>query len=326
MVEITLYYQNMAVTLSTLRTLSYNILREQENSSAYPYTLMDQMLNSAQLRICSGNVTDARTKETIRKWVLPFLVNRQFYENVLSTSVTTATSPSEPTLEVSTTDNFGDPWYLWVSGNIINFQSITATTFDWIDPNVFAIQFPFPSWTRVYKAFEMPSDFMSAVEVSYNNSMPIPYKAQKQVYRDLVPAMKGFSPIDLVQSNTSTPIQYTRVAPFYTLWAEGGSQFFLPFFIDNQGGMFTMEYEKKPTEMTTWTDESTITDDTWAKNTIPYLAVGEMLFNRWEEDRALNLLAFAYAQLREFYSFYNNQASEDMDGQAVTYSNRYFNI
>jgi hypothetical protein len=90
--------------------------------------------------------------------------------------------------------------------------------------------------------------------------------------------------------------------------------------------MFTMEYEKKPTEMTTWVDESTITDDTWAKNTIPYLAVGEMLFNRWEEDRALNLLAFAYAQLREFYSFYNNQASEDMDWQSVGYSNKYFNI
>jgi hypothetical protein len=46
------------------------------------------------------------------------------------------------------------------------------------------------SGTAVYPAFAMPTDYMSTIEVSYNNSIPIPYKASKQIYRDSVPMSK----------------------------------------------------------------------------------------------------------------------------------------
>jgi len=57
----------MSVTLSQLRTKAYAILREEEESSAYSYTLIDDLLNTAQLKICSGLVINPLTKEELKK-------------------------------------------------------------------------------------------------------------------------------------------------------------------------------------------------------------------------------------------------------------------
>jgi hypothetical protein len=46
--------------------------------------------------------------------------------------------------------------------------------------------------------------------------------------------------------------------------------------------MIHLRYEKLPTTLVASTDVSTITNDVYAKTTIPYLAVGEFLFNRDE--------------------------------------------
>jgi hypothetical protein len=43
----------MSKTLSDLRGKCYNILREEEDSSAYPYSLVDDLVNTAQQKICS---------------------------------------------------------------------------------------------------------------------------------------------------------------------------------------------------------------------------------------------------------------------------------
>ncbi len=43
----------MAVTLADLRTKCYNILREEENNSAYPYALVDDLINDAVWDVCS---------------------------------------------------------------------------------------------------------------------------------------------------------------------------------------------------------------------------------------------------------------------------------
>ena len=37
----------MAITLADLRTKCYNILREEENNSAYPYALVDDLINES---------------------------------------------------------------------------------------------------------------------------------------------------------------------------------------------------------------------------------------------------------------------------------------
>lgn len=90
--------------------------------------------------------------------------------------------------------------------------------------------------------------------------------------------------------------------------------------------MFCLQYDRVPTELSSASDTATIDNDTWAKSSIPYLAGGEMLFNRGEGDAAINLLNFAYAQIKEMYAYYNNRWSEDPDGQSVTYEKKYFNI
>jgi len=48
----------MSKTLQNMRDISYAILKEDEDTSAYPLTLIDSLINGAQLSICSGNLTD----------------------------------------------------------------------------------------------------------------------------------------------------------------------------------------------------------------------------------------------------------------------------
>ena len=67
------------IALSELRTLSYNILREDENVTNYPYTLVDSFLNSAQLDFCSGLIKNPFTGAIEKKGKLPFLNTSYFY-------------------------------------------------------------------------------------------------------------------------------------------------------------------------------------------------------------------------------------------------------
>jgi hypothetical protein len=57
----------MATTLQNLRDIFYSILREEENTSAYPLVLADLLLNTAQQSICFGNVVNPLTKEQLKK-------------------------------------------------------------------------------------------------------------------------------------------------------------------------------------------------------------------------------------------------------------------
>ena len=62
--------------------------------------------------------------------------------------------------------------------------------------------------------------------------------------------------------------------------------------------------------MTTTTDTVTIPNDQYAIMTIPYIAVWELLYNRWEESRAADILNFWLWQVQEMYDFYNNKSAE----------------
>jgi hypothetical protein len=57
----------MATTLQDLRNIFYSILREEEDTSAYPLTLVDLLLNTSQQSICMGNVVNPLTKEQLKK-------------------------------------------------------------------------------------------------------------------------------------------------------------------------------------------------------------------------------------------------------------------
>ena len=67
-------------TLSDLRAKCYDILREEENSSAYPYSLVDDLINTAQQKICSGLVINPLNGMEVHKGQLPFLNKEVFYK------------------------------------------------------------------------------------------------------------------------------------------------------------------------------------------------------------------------------------------------------
>jgi len=105
----------MSVTLTQLRTQVYDILREEADSSAYPYTLVDSLINSAQQRICSGLIVNTFTGQTITKGSLSFLEDRKFYANIESTSLSATTTIGATTLTVTATTNFPTAGSLWIN-------------------------------------------------------------------------------------------------------------------------------------------------------------------------------------------------------------------
>ena len=80
--------------------------------------------------------------------------------------------------------------------------------------------------------------------------------------------------------------------------------------------MLHMIYEKKATEMTYTTDENTIPDN-YSQVTIPILAAADILYNRWEEQRALQLHRFWLWKVKSMYWFYADQNNEDLYNQRI---------
>lgn len=83
----------MSVTLANLRTTFYEILREEQNTSAYPLTLVDSfLLNDSQLARCSWTIDNPvpinPSLKAVKKWKLPFLQTDKFYSNVAPTYTT----------------------------------------------------------------------------------------------------------------------------------------------------------------------------------------------------------------------------------------------
>jgi len=73
-----------------------------------------------------------------------------------------------------------------------------------------------------------------------------------------------------------------------------------------------MRYEKNPSTMTTSVDCS-IDNDVYAKAVWPYIAIGELFYNRGEEQRAADLLNFGMGQLKSMYTYYNSSSFEKIN-------------
>ena len=290
----------MAVTLQDLRDVFYDILREEEDVSAYPLTLVDIFLNSAQQKICFWRVVNPLTKEEARKGILSFLNTEKFYSSVGSTSTTAVLATTDVTITVNDASSFPSAGSLYMDGNIIAYTGTTATTFTWVT----GILFAHASGTAVYPVYALPSDFASVTNVIYNAR----YKLDAQVYDDVYENTKSFKGTDYRRNTTRWPFSEPyRSKPFYSIKDNSS---LLVYNLNDTGLSIQMRYEKQATEMTTGTDTATISNDLYAKTTIPYLAVGEMLYNRWEEARAADILNFAIGQVREMYGYYNDSSYE----------------
>ena len=292
-------------TLATLETLAYDILREEADSSAYPLSFVDTLLNSAQSRICRGTVINPMNGKTVRmngqtvqKGKLSFIETSAFYSNVNVTTLSADAVIWGSTLDITSTTDYPNSWAIYVNGNIITYTAKTSTQFT----GVTGIQFKHLAWSQVSIIFSFPTNYSSLTNITYANSFKLAPKLYDDIWEDLN-WIKGQFRTD-AQGYRS---QKTR-DPFYTIIGD----YFLIFNCNNTGDQIHLRYEKKATTMTGNTSVATIPDED--APVIAYLAIWELLFNRWEEARASEILNFAINQIKEIYTHYNNASYESISG------------
>ena len=305
----------MAVTLQDLKDVFYDILREkEEDTSSYAPSLAKILINTAQQDICSWRIINPLIQwQEVRKWVLQFLNTDKFYANVVPTILTTTTTIWATSIVVWSTTYFASSWYLYIKWNIVTYSWKTSTSFTWCSN----ILFPFIAWTYIWQAFLLPTDFSNPINMIYNDYTKIDYKHYDNIFDE-----------KLGNKDTDNSIRDTNALRdnsqgFYTI--KDGS-YLLICNINIIWWQMKLRYEKAPTEMTTNSSTCTIDNDIYAKSTIPYLAVWEMLYNRWEEERARELINFSIWKIRTMYDYYNNKWWEKLSWTKYTLPKSRFNI
>lgn len=293
----------MATTQATLDTLCLEILREEAGTTSYPDTLLHSTQNYIQRVICSWKVEDPMTKQQIPKWPLPFLFTDYFYSTVQDVTLTAAATVWWTTLSLDTT-NFSSTWKVWISWNIITYTWKTSSTLTWVTWILFA----HASWTSVSQLLSLPSDFASSVQVVYNNQ----YQLFPQDYRTLFKELNKFKSwsnryYNNITTTTWSIIDFSdNINPFYTIiqW-----DYLLPFNVNETGKSIWLMYEKIPATITNAVD-ATVPDE-YAEYLIPMMTVAEILYNRWEENRADRLMNRSIGKLKQMYDFYSSQNNEN---------------
>lgn len=293
-------------TLQDFRNTFYDILRETEqDSSAYPLTLVDLLINAAEQKILTWRVINPITKEEARKWILYFLNQDIYYTNIKSTSLNANTTVWATTLSADPT------WYSTTGGKLYIWWQIATYTgidtvllqFTWVTGIVFA----YPAGTQISPAYELPTDFGSIINIIYNNKIKLPAKQYDDIFEDL----NSFKGSNFQRTNITSMYESPyRVKPFYSI---KDSTYLILYQLNDNWYPIRVRYEKTHTPMTTAASLSMIDNDTLARTTVPYLAVAEMMFNRWEEQRAWEIFAFAIAQCRLLYSWYNDTSYESQN-------------
>lgn len=300
-------------TLQDLRDIGYAILREEEDTTAYPLVLMDMLLNSAEKRICNGTVINPMNGQAVRKGKLSFLDSSSFFSNVNVTTITSDVTTGDVTLNVEDTTYFPSTWSLYIAGNIVTYTGKAATQFTWCTN----VLFSHLAGTQVSIIFDLPTDFGSILNITYANN----FKLEAKLYDDIWEDLNSIKNSGYNRTDANGYRSQTDMKPFYTIIGDK----FLIFNRNNTGDQIHLRYEKKATTMTAWADTTTIPDD-YAQSTIPYLAIGEMLYNRGEESRAAEIINFALWQIKEMYTYYNNRSFESINGVQYKVWKGKFNI
>jgi hypothetical protein len=302
----------MATTLQDLRNIAYSILREEENTSAYPLVLMDLLLNTAQQSICFGNVVNPLTKEQLKKWQLSFLQTEKIYTTIQTTTLTAAATVWWATLSLDTT-NFSTTGQVYIWGNVITYTGKSATQLTWCSNILYAHL----AGSEVSFAYAVPADYASIINVTYNNNTKLEWKLYDDVFEDMNSNKHPLYPNSQQYNYTN----YTK--PFYTI---KDNTYIILWNLNDWNKSLRVRYEKTPTTMTTGASTATITNDIFAQTTIPYYAVGEMLFQRGEESRAAEIINFWMGKIKEMYTYYNQASFEKQSGVQYKMSKWRLNI
>lgn len=297
-------------TLQDLRNTFYDILREKQDdgggTSAYPLTLCDLLLNAAQQKIIAGRVINPLTKEEVRKWDIYFLKKEKFYTTLPVLYLSEDLEVWDTEIPTSDTTWYPTSWTLFLDGNVVQYTNTTATEFT----GVTGIEFDHKAGIEISYMYELPADYSSIINVIYKNKLQLPAKQFDSIFEEMNGYKWSFQ--NRAQGVDMYNAPY-RINPFYTI---KDAAYILVYNFKEQDQMLKVRYERLPITMVNSNDDVDIDNDIYAKTTIPYLAVWEMLFNRWEEERAAQILNFAMWQIREMYDRYNTTDYEQISGKA----------
>lgn len=297
-------------TLQNLRDKVYDILRETENSNAYPLTYVDDLINSAETILTTTNPSKPDGSQ-IMKPELPFLNGDSFYTSVQDTFVSMTATIGGTELYVSDTTWFATSGYLFVEGNIIQYTGVTATQFTGITTTN-GIEYAHNEGTRVSQLYELPTDFSYSLELRYNRQLALNFVQYDNYYKQLRQLPQEYTTRYYSADQDSSTYDY-RFNQFYTII---NSKFFLAVNVTTSDKLLHLRYQKKPIKMVDSTDEATIPDE-YATHTIPYYATKDILLTRGEGSYGMQMWTFGAGKVKEMYNFYTKQQSEDTSNNRV---------
>ncbi len=268
-------------TLSDIRTVCYGLIKQSENCAAYPYTLLDPFINKAQNDFCFGNISNLLTKEKLQKQNLEFLNKRTFYTSVARNTLSVAAVAGGTTITMSDSSTFLSSGAVWINGAVVTYAANTGTQLT----GTSSIQFAFPSGTKVFQLYSLPTDFGQMTQAYYTTGPSgMEIKLMGFDLRDYFePQLNSY--IFRYQQDDWNLLNQQEL--YYSI-VDG--TYFLPF-MPASGNAIRFEYQKSPTQLAATSDIATI-PDAYCLNIIPYFATSEMLFNRGEPDIASPLNNF----------------------------------
>lgn len=288
----------MSTTKQDIRNIAYGILKTNENASAYPTLLMDAFINKAQNDICIGNLKNIKTWEILSKPTLGFLAKEVFYKSVQRSTITAPLTVWAVEVTVADASPYPPSGAVWVEGMIVTYTSRTATQFTgctWVIADM-------PAGSKILAMYLLPSDFSQMTSAYYITGTSGPQRRMIGMdYRDFKESLLNQTTFQVQRSDS-----FLNVWELYYTIVNG--IYFLPF-SPASGYNIRFEYQKLPTTMIDTLDLATI-PDTYVLNTVPYIAVAEFLFNRWEPDIGTELNNFGYWNVKTMYSFYTGQQKE----------------
>ena len=310
-------------TLQEVYDSCYWIIAQGEDSTAYPTSLLKTFINKSQNDICYGTIQNLSTNERLKKSALNFLEANQFYTSFNFATVTTLAVVWATTLTCTNTLNSSG--YIWINGDIISYSANDWTTISWIPATWdYSIQFAHTAGTQVFQLDELPTDYwqVSRIFLTLNNvktrielkwidnrdlTAPVPNSYIHRFFNE-----RGYSDTSWVWKDW-----------YYSILR---GKFILYLVPQTNWQALSFEYQKQPTQLSATTDVLTIPDD-YSLNTIPYMAIAEMMANRGEMDEAIKLNNFWFQNIKSMYEFYNSQRVELMYNQRVwTSSDWFFNF
>ena len=302
----------MAVTLENLRAMCYDILREEENNSAYPYSLIDTLLNWAQQAVCSWLYVNPLNKEEVRKGQLPFLNREVFYETSLTQYVAEDVDAGSTEIPMNTQTR-PEAWVCYIAWNIVEYREKDDTHLlqcTWINGKI-------KSWEQATIIFKIPTDFMNPINVILDDRVQITNEWYDDVFSKIRDNKWRYS----YRDNQLYWRGYDK--PFYVIKDD---TYLILYNVNAEWRVLRLRYECLPVPLVNPEDECVIPNDTYAMNVIPYLAVWETMYNRWEEQRGAEVINWWMTKLKEMYKFYNKTGVERYTGQHYWMWKSKFNI